>query len=397
MARTKRRPGARTIAQVTVLPAVLVQYSVLVPIHAAAYGVPVALSFLLGAAVCGAPLLAITRPWWAIAVFAAGALTLPLLVSPGRDPSLPWPWSVPTMIAFAILVAVVTLLHGWRPGLAAYLVNVGVSLIVLLLHPTAVTPNAATADVIVATSVAGLVYLVAVLLAGRLRIGQELSRERELSAAEQSRRVQVEERARIARELHDVVAHSLSVIQVQASTARYRLPGLPDEAVRELDDIAANARASLTEMRRLLGVLRTEDQAAELAPQQGIDDIAALVDSVRRAGVQVGLGITAADVSEIPASVQIATFRIVQEALSNAVRHAPGAAIAVSVSADDTAVRLRIHNDVGDAASGQGTGHGLRGMRERATLLGGTLDAGPGSDGGWTVSAVLPWPRQENP
>ena len=137
----------------------------------------------------------------------------------------------------------------------------------------------------------------------------ELTREREHSALEESRRALVEERTRIARELHDLIAHSMSVIQVQASTARYRLPEIGDAASVEFDSIAATARTSLTEMRRMLGVLRTEDQTAELAPQQGIDDIPALVDTIRRAGVTVGLEITGS-VTDAPQAVQIAAFRL---------------------------------------------------------------------------------------
>ncbi|MGV2983906.1 sensor histidine kinase, partial [Microbacterium sp. AGC85] len=167
------------------------------------------------------------------------------------------------------------------------------------------------------------------------------------------------------------------------------------------DDRAATARSSLTEMRRLLGVLRTEDQSAELAPQKGIEDIPALVDSIRRAGVDVGLELVTADVTTAPAGVQIAAFRIVQEALSNAVRHAPGSRVSVSVRTDDTAIRLRVHNTAatGEASVSPGSvasgGHGLRGMRERVALVDGTLEAGPDADGGWTVAAALPWMSEQ--
>src|SRR5690606_5052101 len=133
---------------------------------------------------------------------------------------------------------------------------------------------------------------------------------------------------RIARELHDVVAHSMSLIQVQASTARYRVADLQPEAASEFDDIAASARGALTEMRRILGVLRTEDQAAELAPQRGIDDVPALVETTRRAGAAVSLSQAVSD--DVSAATQLATYRITQEALSNAVRHAAGSPISVS-------------------------------------------------------------------
>jgi len=234
-----------------------------------------------------------------------------------------------------------------------------------------------------------------VLVASRLRVGAELTRERELTALEQSRRLVVEERARIARELHDVVAHGMSLIQVQASTARYRVPGLPDDAVREFDEIAQTARTGLAEMRRLLGVLRTDGQSADLTPQQGLHDIPALVESVRRAGADIEATYPAT-APTVPGAVDIAAFRIAQEALSNAVRHAPGAAIALTVQADADAVRVVVRNAAAvavDAASASATrGHGLVGMKERAALVGGSVDAAPDADGGWTVRAVLPVP-----
>ena len=214
----------------------------------------------------------------------------------------------------------------------------------------------------------------------------ELEAEREVTAAQ----AVALDRVRIARELHDVVAHSMSVIQVQASTAKYRVPGLADEATAEFDDIAATARASLVEMRRLLGVLRTEDQVAELTPQQGIADLPALAESLRRVGADITLQVTDTDGAEVPPSVQIAAFRIVQEGMSNAVRHAPGAPVAVDVRVDDAAVHLRIHNGASRSAGEHGAGHGLRGMLERAELLGGGLSAGPDGEGGWLVVATLP-------
>jgi signal transduction histidine kinase len=190
----------------------------------------------------------------------------------------------------------------------------------------------------------------------------------------------------------------MSLIQVQASTARYRVPGLSAEATAEFDDIAATAREALGEMRRLLGVLRTEDQQTELAPQQGLADIPELVESVRRAGASVEFD--APEAAEgAPTAVGIAAFRIVQEALSNAMRHAPGAPIELVVAIDPDAVRIRVHNVAASApapAPSAGRGHGLTGMRERAALLGGTLRAGADPVGGWTVTAELPSAPRED-
>ncbi|MFD5225642.1 sensor histidine kinase [Microbacterium sp. NPDC058342] len=370
------------------LGAVLVAlYAILVPIHATLYGVALPTAFLLGAAVCVAPAVAVRAPRSAIAVFSAAAFALPLTVSPVRDPFWPWPWSVPALIVFAVFVLIVTTLHGWRLGGLSLLLGLTGSLTAPLLLTKAATANAAGADLIVTASIAGVAYVVGVLLAGRLRLGAELTREREHVAVEQSRRELAEERTRIARELHDVVAHSMSLIQVQASTARFRAPDLPDAAVAEFESIAASARGALVEMRRILGVLRTDDHTAELAPQRGIDDIPALVETTRRAGAVVEL--TGRVEGDVSAASQIASYRIVQESLSNAVRHAPGSPIAVDVAADAAVVTISVRNAPVSDAPLPAAGHGLRGMSERAGLLGGELRAGPDGDG-WLVSARLP-------
>lgn len=392
MDRTARGTSRRTVGRFVLAGVGVVLLSVLVPIQSLLYGTVLPASFLLGAAVCGAPLLSVVLPRVAIVLFSAAAFVLPLVASPDHDPVWPWPWSVPALIAFAVFVGVVTFLHGWLLGLIPLLVGIAGSLVAALILPSAADATAMAADLIVASSVAGVAYLVALLISGRVRLGEELTRERETSAAEQSRRVLVEERTRIARELHDVVAHSMSVIQVQASTAKYRVPGLAEDAAAEFDDIAATARGSLVEMRRLLGVLRTEDQIAELAPQQGLDDLPALADGLRRVGADITLSMDRGDEGALPVppTVQIAAFRIVQEAMSNAVRHAPGAPIVVDVRVGTTAVQLRIHNGPAQSTGEHGAGHGLRGMLERAALLDGTLDAGPDGAGGWLVTAVLP-------
>ena len=308
---------------------------------------------------------------------------------------------MPALLTFVLLVGVVTFMHGARLGVFPLVIGSALSLTAPLLRPEVVstppTAGSVTADLIVTASVATAMLLVATLVAGRVRVAAELDREREHSALEESRRGLVEERTRIARELHDVIAHSMSLIQVQASTARYRLPEIGDAASAEFDSIAATARTSLTEMRRMLGVLRTEDQTAELAPQQGIDDIPALVDTMRRAGVIVGLEITGS-VGDAPQAVQIAAFRIAQEALSNAVRHASGASVTVRVQADAEVVSIRVRNvRAPSPAAATGGGYGLRGMRERVELLGGTFTAAPTTEGGWEVAASLPLHETPSP
>lgn len=379
----------RTAVMIVLGVAALALFCVLVPIHANGYGTPVVLALPLGAALVAAPLLAVPRPRTASVLACLPAWILPL-VSLGDGPSSwPWPWSVPAMIAFTLFVLVITTLHGWKAGAAPLAIG---HLGPLLSAPLLGRAEAAGTDLIVAASLSAAASLVAVLLGSRLRVGEELHREREVSAAEHSRRLLVEERTRIARELHDVVAHSTALTQVQASTARYRIPDLSPEAAAEFDDIARSARGSLEEMRRLLGVLRTEDHTPPLAPLQGVAEIPELVEGFRRAGAELELHLD--EVPEpVPASVDLAAYRVTQEALSNAVRHAPGAPIDLQVVFEPGAVMLRVHNERVPAAATsapRGSGNGLRGMQERVSQLAGTLRHGPDPDGGWTVTAVLP-------
>ena len=217
------------------------------------------------------------------------------------------------------------------------------------------------------------------------------------------------ERARIARELHDVVAHHISMVAVQAETARLTTPGLPAAGAHRFAEIGDTARAGLTEMRRLLGVLRedAEDAGATVAdrhPLPGLPQLTELVDAARDAsGAGIRL-IVSGPVTEFDPGVELAAYRIVQEALTNARRHAPGAAVDVELRYADDALRLRVRDngpgpEVAPETPGTesytpadlaGGGHGLLGMRERTLAVGGTLWTGPAPGGGFLVEAVLP-------
>ena len=219
-----------------------------------------------------------------------------------------------------------------------------------------------------------------------------LAAQTERTELERARRAVLEERTRIAREMHNVVAHHMSLIAVRAETAPYRLSDLPESARTEFGSLSEIAREALAEMRRLLGVLR-HDQPAGLAPQPQLSDLPELVDAARRAGVSVELSVPPA-LGQVPSGVAVCAYRIVQESLSNASQHAPGAPVTVSVDHDASAVLLRVANGPGGppgpSGNERGPGHGLTGMRERVTLLGGSLSAGPAPNGGFVVSAVLP-------
>ncbi|MGY0485603.1 sensor histidine kinase [Streptomyces sp. WG-D5] len=202
------------------------------------------------------------------------------------------------------------------------------------------------------------------------------------------------ERARIARELHDIVAHHVSTISVQAETARYTTPGLPPEGAERLLAIGDTARLALTEMRRLLGVLR-EDVPAQpppaRAPQPGLDQLMALVDEARETSGGAVRLIVRGRVTALDPGLELTAYRIVQEALTNARRHARGVAVDVELHYTEDELRVRIRDcGPGAAPPGPATGHGLLGMRERTTMAGGTLRTGHGPAGGFVVEADLP-------
>ncbi|GAA4619802.1 hypothetical protein GCM10023196_001270 [Actinoallomurus vinaceus] len=207
------------------------------------------------------------------------------------------------------------------------------------------------------------------------------------------------ERARIARELHDVVAHHISMVAVQAETARLATPGMPPAGAERLSAIGDTARAALTEMRRLLGVLRddtaaaddTTAAAADRQPQPGLRELNELLDGSREVSKAATRLILRGPPFALDPGVELAAYRIVQEALTNARRHAPGAAVDVELDYTADALRLRIRdNGPGLSAAAPAGGHGLSGMRERAGAVGGELRAGPAADGGFLVEAHLP-------
>jgi signal transduction histidine kinase len=201
------------------------------------------------------------------------------------------------------------------------------------------------------------------------------------------------ERARIARELHDIVAHHVSMVAVQAETARLTTPGMPDAGARQLLAIGDTARAALTEMRRLLVVLRDEagDEPVDRRPQPDLSQLNQLLDRARdTAGTGARLIVSGAP-SPLDPTVELAAYRITQEALTNARRHAPGAAVDVELHYTERGLRLRIRdNGPGSDSAAAVGGHGTLGMRERAAAVGGQLRAGPTVGGGYLVEATLP-------
>jgi signal transduction histidine kinase len=207
--------------------------------------------------------------------------------------------------------------------------------------------------------------------------------------AEAARTAVAEERARIARELHDVVAHSVSVMTVQASGVRRLLRPEQEREREALEVVERTGREALAEMRRLLGVLRDSGDSAALAPQPGLDQLDRLLEQVRASGLPVELSVEG-EPRPLAAGVDLSAYRIVQEALTNTRRHAVDASASVRLRYGRDRLELEIANDGRAAAPGDGAGHGLHGMRERAEVCGGTLEAGPRPEGGFAVRATLP-------
>jgi signal transduction histidine kinase len=219
---------------------------------------------------------------------------------------------------------------------------------------------------------------------------ERLERDQEARAAQ----AVTAERSRIARELHDVIAHSLSVIVVQAAAERRVLPAGQQSTAETLDSIEQSGRQAMTELRRLLGLLRKGDGAPSLAPQPGLDGVGDLVAKAREAGVAVNV-LTDGDLTGIPRGVDLSAYRIVQESLTNVLKHARARHVEVLLRSRGRCVEIDVTDD-GTAAPGPGTGGlGLIGMRERVAVYGGTVQAGPLDQGGYQVQAMLPFEAGE--
>ncbi len=246
---------------------------------------------------------------------------------------------------------------------------------------------------------AGAIILTVILLLGAAFVRTRRGSRQQLAVAErrhEGERALLEERQRIARELHDVVAHHMSVIAIQAEAAPYKTADPPAELVESFAEIRASALTGLNELRRVLGVLRSEKP--DVAPQPGLDDLAGMLESARSGGVTVTSSVSGTS-RPLPDGVDLSAYRIVQEALSNAMRHAPGSEVQVHLHYGEAALVIEVRNDAGasagraawDQPDGDGHGgHGIVGMRERAVMLGGHLEARPTGSGEFLVTAALP-------
>jgi signal transduction histidine kinase len=213
----------------------------------------------------------------------------------------------------------------------------------------------------------------------------QAEREREAAA-----RVAVaEERARIARELHDVVAHAVSVMVLQVGAVRHKLPDAPAEDTQALEDVEKTGRTALAEMRRLLGAMRRDGDEAELAPQPGLANLEALLEQVRRAGLGVHLHVDGEPFA-LARALDLSAYRIVQEGLTNVLKHAHASEADVTVGYGPDELHIEVRDNGDGATSDNGHGHGLVGVRERVKIYGGEMTAGTASGGGFVLSTRLP-------
>jgi signal transduction histidine kinase len=323
----------------------------------------------------------------AVAVFAVA-------IPPGAGST--WPLSVPGLFTLVAHVSLVAAYASRRAALATWGASALLLTVVALFDPRGRSLTDGL-TILILYPILSAIALGAVLMTRRWReVGRQLADARHDVQVEQSQRAVAEERTRIARELHDVVAHSMSVIHMQATSASYRLKNLDPEGKAEFARIAAGARATMREMRQLLAVLRDESADAELSPVPGLGRLPELVESAGRAGVPVELTqAEAVRAAVLPESVALAAYRIIQESLSNVIRHAPGARTAIALDLEGSDLVLSVVNDASTRpaqpmeAPGRAS-HGLPGMRERVRLVGGTLAAGPRDEGGYRVTARLP-------
>ncbi|MFC7217036.1 sensor histidine kinase [Streptomyces polyrhachis] len=327
-------------------------------------------------------LLALFRPvaafWLSLTLTAVAAVVL------GDNNGL-WPWAPGSFLSHLAVMALVAL--RCRPATAVWMWVISTGFGILAANLNLGWSNNSGAMALISL----IVLLLAVAVRGWRTAQQESAAKDVTVVHERSQRTVLEERTTIARELHDVVAHHMSVVAIQAEAAPYRVQDPPPELTAAFATIRENAVAALAELRRVLGVVRAEDYEAPDAPQPTLADLGRLVENVREAGLPVEQVVTGT-IRELPPGVELSAYRIVQEALSNTLRHAPGAPTRVEVSHVFGGLGLRIVNapPTAPVTPSPGAGHGLTGMRERVAMLGGELANGPTPEGGYQVEVFLP-------
>ncbi|MFJ6437592.1 sensor histidine kinase [Streptomyces sp. NPDC091416] len=296
------------------------------------------------------------------------------------------PWVASTY--FAHLVVLVVVAARTRPRAAAWMWGLTVLFGTLMENAGGWNSGPPTTAMAVPSALALLLVSVVQI---RREAEREVTVQRTVTAVERDRRTLLEERTTIARELHDVVAHHMSVVAIQAEAAPYRVENPPPELEQAFLTIRENAVAALTELRRVLGVVRAEDYEAPDAPQPTLSELDGLLANVGEAGLPTEKTVTGA-VRELPQGVELSAYRIIQEALSNSLRHAPGATAKVEIGYVLGGLGLRVVNGppTAPAKPSPGAGHGITGMRERVAMLNGEMTAETTAEGGYEVTAFIP-------
>ena len=284
-------------------------------------------------------------------------------------------------------VFLMALLRDWRQAVAGLAIVFGAQAFV-----ARTDPNGGIGDFVFGNVVFGVVWIVGFSLGRKFEEADE-AKERaaraERDREQQARAAVAEERARIARELHDVVGHSVSVMTVQASGVRRLLRPDQDREREALLVVERTGREALAEMRRMVGVLRRPEEAPALAPQPSLDHLSRLVEQAGEAGLPVELRIEG-EAGQLPVGVDLTAYRLVQEGLTNVVKHAQATRAEVYVNYGDDYLEVTVEDDGKGVGNGDGGGHGLVGMRERVSVYGGEIDAGPRPGGGYRLHAKLP-------
>jgi signal transduction histidine kinase len=290
-------------------------------------------------------------------------------------------------LAGAAAVFLMALLRDWRQAVAGLAIIFGAEAFV-----ARADPNGGIGDFVFSNVLFAVVWIVGFSLGRKFEEADE-AKERaaraEREREQQARTAVAEERARIARELHDVVGHSVSVMTVQASGVRRLLRPDQDREREALLVVERTGREALAEMRRMVGVLRRPEEAPALAPQPSLDHLNRLVDQAREAGLPVELRIEG-EAIQLPAGIDLTAYRLVQEGLTNVVKHAEATRAEVLVNYGDGYLEVTVRDDGRGLGNGDGGGHGLVGMRERVSVYGGEIDAGPQTGGGYRLRAKLP-------
>ncbi|MER5319392.1 sensor histidine kinase [Streptosporangium roseum] len=329
------------------------------------------------------------RNWWPLAAWRLATASM-LLSVPITQTLISTPYSVAAIITYPLVVYSVAARCGQETTLGVWTLSV---LAMGVLDPSHAPDLLWSPEILGGAALLAAAAILGYNVRARRLAARRLAEEEQRSERALAGQATLEERARIARELHDVVAHHMSVIAIQAEAVPLQAAGDAGRLEEGLREIRVLSLAAMTEMRRVVGVLRDGDGRADTAPQPGLGRLEELVGTARSAGLTVTLKL-GGDLTGLPTAVSLSAYRIAQESLSNAMRHAPGSTVSMKIARSNAELHIHVTNDAGRPSSpepghARHMGHGLIGMRERVSMLGGKLWTGPVGTG-FAVTAILP-------